>query len=145
MRTKLGERTVASVFTKIINRELSARIVWEDDAFIALLPNAHFVNQGHLLLVPKIEVDGIFDLPAKTYQKLWLHAKALSATLQKITEAPRIGIAVEGFSVPHVHVHLCPVYEVAQLDPHRSVSWTETDRDAFVRRFKCLHATKKRG
>lgn len=121
-----------TVFTQIIRRELPARIVWENDRFICFLPKDHFVNVGHLLLVPKVEVDEVFALDEATYAELWLVAKALAGPLQEVTGAARIGIAVEGFSVPHAHVHLCPVNAVAELDPHRDVAWPEAARDRFV-------------
>ncbi len=125
-----------TIFTQIINREVPARILWENDDFICFLPNSHFVNKGHILLVPKQEVDYIFDLHVDLYKQIWEHAKVLSEVLNQVIKAPRIGLAVEGFSVPHVHIHLCPIYEVGQLSPERSVEWTEQDRDDFVVSFQ---------
>ena len=66
---------MSSIFTKIINREEPARIVWEDHQFIAIIPKSQFVNIGHLLVIPKIEVDYIFDLPPDVYQTLWEHVR----------------------------------------------------------------------
>lgn len=122
---------MSTVFTKIIGRELPARIVWEDEEIISFLPKDHFVNPGHLLVVPKQETDYIFDLEDYTYHRLWDVAKMLSGPLKEITNCKRVGIAVEGFSVPHVHIHLCPLYNVTELDPHRKMPWSDSDRDAF--------------
>lgn len=83
-----------------------------------LFPLAH-VNPGHVLLIPKRHVDYIFDLDPALYGQLWEHAKFLAEPIRIATGAKRIGIAVEGFSVPHIHVHLVPINNMAELDPHR--------------------------
>ena len=85
----------------------------------------NFINKGHLLIVPKIEVDHIFDLDDEIYLKLWSVAKMLEKPLKKLTNAKCIDIAVEGFSVPHVHIHLTPLYNPSELDPHRNVEWSQ--------------------
>ncbi len=125
-----------SVFTKIINRELPANIVWEDAEVIVFLPHANFMNKGHLLVVPKMEVDHIFDLEDALYHQLWSVAKMLAKPLKELTKAKRIGIGVEGFSVPHVHIHLTPLYNQSELDPHRNVAWSEEERKVFVAEIK---------
>lgn len=129
---------MSSVFTQIIDRKLPARIVWESSDAICILPKDHFVNPGHLLLIPKKEVDYIFDLDERIYHLLWSLAKKLAEPLKTVTGASRIGIAVEGFSVPHVHIHLCPINNVAELDPHRNIPWGEMERDNFVKIFRAL-------
>ncbi|SHI15060.1 HIT family protein [Ferrimonas marina] len=126
---------MSTVFTQIINRELPGRIVYEDDDAFCILPRGHFVNPGHMLVIPKAEVDYIFDLDDETYHQLWALSKKLAGPLKALTGANRIGIAVEGFSVPHVHIHLCPLYDEADLSPHRNEPWSEQDRDEFVETF----------
>ena len=121
-----------TVFTKIIERELDALIIWEDDELIVFLPHANFMNKGHLLIVPKVQVDYVFDLEDELYHKLWSVAKVLAEPLKKITNAKRIGIGVEGFAVPHVHIHLTPLFEQSELDPHRNVEWRMEERQVFV-------------
>lgn len=123
---------MTSVFTKIINGEEPAHIIWQDSEIISFLPNNHFVNPGHILVVPKIEIDYIFDLDDELYQKMWAAAKFLPIPLKKVTKSKRIGIAVEGFSVPHVHIHLCPINAVTQLDPHRNEEWPKSERENFT-------------
>jgi len=127
---------MSTIFTKIINREVSAYIIWEDKEVIAFLPHDYFINKGHLLIVPKIEIDHIFDLDNEVYLKLWNIAKILAKPLKKLTNAKRIGIAVEGFSVPHVHIHLTPLYNPSELDPHRNVKWTQKERKEFIASMK---------
>ena len=100
---------MATLFTKIINREIPAFILKEDENFIAIL-DIHPVNLGHTLVIPKKEMDYIFDLDQDTYKDLFLFAKDLAPAIKKATEAKRVGIYVEGFEVPHVHVKLIPLH-----------------------------------
>jgi histidine triad (HIT) family protein len=121
-----------TVFTKIIEKELPAQIIWEDKDVIVFTPNANFMNQGHILVVPKEQIDYIFDLDDELYHKLWSVAKRLAKPLKSLTSAKRVGIGVEGFSIPHVHIHLTPLYNQSELDPHRDVPWSFEEREAFV-------------
>ena len=127
-----------TVFSKIIDRELPAYIVWEDEEVISFLPKADFMNKGHILVVPKVQVDHIFDLGDEIYHKLWSVAKLLAEPLKELTKAKRIGIGVEGFSVPHVHIHLTPLFSQSELDPYRDVFWSLKEREAFVDEMKKL-------
>ena len=99
---------MASVFTQIINREIPSNILWEDDNYIAFL-DISTMRPGHTLVVPKKEVDYIFELDDETYQGLFIAVKKISEALKKASGADRIGVAVEGFFVPHAHVHLIPI------------------------------------
>lgn len=107
------------IFCEIINGIEPSKTIWEDQDFIAFFPLKH-INPGHILLVPKVHIDYVFDLDSSMYTKLWSVAKNLSEPLQKATQSKRIGIAVEGFSVRHVHVHLVPVNSSLELDPNRA-------------------------
>lgn len=109
---------MSSIFTKIINREIPAHIVWENDNYLAFL-SIQPVNPGHLLVVPKKETDYVFDLNDEEYKELMIMAKLLATPLQKATKAKRIGLSVEGFGVPHVHVHLIPINQANEMDPHK--------------------------
>lgn len=99
---------MASIFTKIINREIPAYIVAEDEQFIAFL-DAFPVAHGHVLVVPKREVDYIFDLDTDTYTALHLFAKKVAEGLKQAMPCIRVGVAVVGLEVPHCHVHLIPL------------------------------------
>ena len=97
-----------SLFSSIIARELPAYIVAEDEHHIAFLdinPNA----LGHTLCVPKKEVDKLFDLSASEYQDLMMFSRSVAAALKQVVSCKRIGLAVIGLEVPHVHVHLIPL------------------------------------
>lgn len=99
---------MASIFTRIINGELPSYKIAEDDNFYAMLdinPNA----KGHTLCMPKKEVDKIFDLDESTYLKLMQFSRKVAAALEKVVPCNRVGMAVVGLEVPHVHVHLIPL------------------------------------
>jgi len=99
---------VASLFTKIIQREIPAEIVAEDDRFIAFLDIMPLV-MGHTLVVPKQEVDYIFDLDDDTLGAMNVFAKRVAQAVRRAVPCKRIGVAVIGLEVPHTHVHLVPL------------------------------------
>lgn len=99
---------MATIFTRIINREIPAHIVAEDDNFIAFL-DIMPLAKGHVLVVPKKEVDYIFDLDDTTLTGLHLFAKKVAKAIDKTIKCTRVGVAVIGLEVPHVHVHLVPL------------------------------------
>lgn len=106
---------MSSIFTKIINREIPGHIVAEDDSYIAFLDIQPLVH-GHLLVVPKQEVDYIFDLDDDTYSGLMLFAKKVAKGLKQAVDCKRIGVAVIGLEVPHVHVHLVPMNSMGDIN-----------------------------
>lgn len=106
---------MASIFTKIINREIPAHIVAEDENYIAFLDIMPLVK-GHLLVVPKVEVDYIFDLEDDTYTGLQLFVKKIALAQEKVIPCTRIGTAVIGLEVPHVHVHLVPLNSMDDIN-----------------------------
>lgn len=106
---------MASLFTKIINREIPAYIVAEDDRYIAFLDINPLV-MGHTLAVPKKEVDYIFDLDDDTLAGLQLFCKQVAAGVKEAFPCNRIGVAVVGLEVPHTHVHLVPINTMDDLN-----------------------------
>lgn len=108
------------IFCKIVLGVEPAHKIWESEQFLAFL-SIHPCNPGHICLIPKTHVDYVFDLEEPLYSRIFQASKQLSESLKKATSAKRIGIAVEGFNVPHVHIHLVPLYNVAELDPHRHI------------------------
>lgn len=99
---------MASIFTRIINRELPGHIVAEDDQYIAFLDITPLVV-GHVLVVPKKEVDYIFDIEDQSLGGLMIFAKKVARGLRKAVPCKRIGVSVIGLEVPHTHVHLVPM------------------------------------
>ncbi len=107
------------VFCKIIKGGFPSNLIWENEDYLAFL-DINPINQGHTLLIPKNHVDDIFDLPDKNYSEIFLLAKKLSNAIKNSTKSERVGLAVEGLSVPHVHIHIVPVNRVGDLDPKRA-------------------------
>ncbi len=104
-----------SIFTKIINREIPAYIIEENDKFIAFL-DVFPLAKGHTLVVPKKQVDYIFDLDEKTHSELWKFAKRISVKVNSAIECKRVGVAVIGLEVPHAHIHLVPLNNVEDIN-----------------------------
>jgi len=104
-----------SIFTKIINREIPGHILAENDRFIAFLDVMPLVA-GHTLVVPKNEVDYIFDLDDAALSEMMVFAKQVAIAVKKAVPCKRIGIAVIGLEVPHTHVHLVPMNQVGDIN-----------------------------
>ncbi|MCU0367537.1 MAG: HIT family protein [Cyclobacteriaceae bacterium] len=104
-----------SIFTRIINREIPAQIIAEDDRFIAFLDVMPLVT-GHTLIVPKQEVDYIFDLDDQLLADMIVFAKKVAKVLKQSIECKRIGVAVIGLEVPHTHVHLVPMNAMGDIN-----------------------------
>ncbi len=99
---------MASIFTKIINGEIPCYKIAENDQFLAFLDVFPLVK-GHVLVVPKQEIDYIFDLPDQLLADLFIFAKSIAPAIEKAVPCQRIGITVIGLEVPHAHVHLVPM------------------------------------
>ena len=106
---------MASVCTKIVNGEIPSYKVAEDENYYAFLDIAPMA-EGHTLVIPKRESDYIFALDNEEYSGLWSFAKRVAAALEKAVPCKRIGVAVLGMEVPHVHIHLVPLQSEADLD-----------------------------
>lgn len=105
---------MASVFTKIINGEIPAYKVAETDKFLAFLdvnPNA----KGHTLCIPKQEINKIFDMEEDLYLELMQFSRKVAIALEKSIDCKRVGMAVVGLEVPHVHVHLIPLNNMDEM------------------------------
>ncbi|MDR2063252.1 MAG: HIT family protein [Candidatus Nomurabacteria bacterium] len=103
-----------SVFTKIIDGEIPAHKVYEDEKVLAFL-DIHPLTDGHVLLIPKDQVDYLFDLPDEDYRYLWEVAKKLAHAMKNAMKTLRVGVIVEGFAVPHTHIHLVPINNDQEL------------------------------
>jgi len=117
---------MASIFTKIINGEIPCYKVAENDEFIAFLdvnPNA----KGHTLVVPKKEVNRLFDLDKTTYTNLMAFSREVAIALEKAVSCNRIGMSVIGLEVPHVHVHLIPLNAMEDIQFKKKVSLTKDE------------------
>lgn len=105
---------MSSIFTKIIEREIPAHVVAEDEDNIAFL-DINPLSVGHTLVIPKKEVDYLFDLDDDVYTSLNLFAKKVAIAVKQVT-GKRIGTAVIGLEVPHAHIHLIPFTQMSELN-----------------------------
>ncbi len=113
-----------SVFTKIISGEIPSYKVAEDDNFYAFLdinPNA----KGHTLVVPKKEVDKLFDLDEETYTKLFQFSRKVAKAMEKVIPCKRVGLSVIGLEVPHVHVHLIPLNHMEDIQFNKKEKFSD--------------------
>lgn len=109
---------MASIFTKIIQGEIPCFKIAEDEHFLAFLDIAP-IEKGHTLVIPKKEIDYVFDLDEELYVGLHLFAKRVAHALEKTVPCQRIGQTVLGLEVPHAHIHLVPLIEVQFIDFRR--------------------------
>ncbi|MBP7173289.1 MAG: HIT family protein [Cloacibacterium sp.] len=106
---------MGSIFTKIINGEIPCYKIAEDEhhlAFLDIMPLA----KGHTLVIPKKEVDLIFDLETEEYKNLWAFAQQVAKKIGTAIPCVRVGVAVVGLEVPHAHIHLVPLNEMKDLN-----------------------------
>jgi len=99
-----------SIFTRIINGEIPAQKIYEDDKVIVIL-DIHPMTPGHALVIPKVQIDSLWDLDDALYAYVMEVVKKVAARQQEVLSPKRVGITLDGFSVPHVHVHVFPLYE----------------------------------
>ena len=117
---------MATIFSKIISGELPSYKIAETDDFLAFLdvnPNA----KGHTLCIPKQEVNKIFDLDPNTYQNLMEFSRKVAVALEKTVSCKRVGMAVIGLEVPHVHVHLIPLNTMKDMDFSNKLDFTKEE------------------
>ena len=107
---------------RIINGEISADKIYEDDRVIAML-DIHPVREGHTLVILKKQIDHIWDLDDDDYAYLWRVSNKIGKHIRAVLKSPRVGVVVEGFGVPHVHIHLIPIYKQYDL------SMTDKDKN----------------
>ncbi|RYJ41295.1 HIT family protein [Flavobacterium beibuense] len=127
---------MASIFTKIVNGEIPAYKVAEDDKFLAFLdvnPNA----KGHTLCIPKQEINKIFDMEEDHYLGLMKFSRKVAKALEKTVACKRVGVAVVGLEVPHVHVHLIPLNE---MDEMRFINKVKLEKEEFEALAKEINA-----
>jgi histidine triad (HIT) family protein len=123
---------MSTIFTKIVNGEIPAYKIAEDDKYLAFLdvnPNA----KGHTLCIPKQEIDKIFDMDDELYLGLMKFSKKIAAALEKTVPCKRIGMAVVGLEVPHAHVHLIPLNEMDEMRFQNKVSLSKEEFETLAK------------
>ncbi|MFO0202461.1 MAG: HIT family protein [Alphaproteobacteria bacterium] len=106
---------MASIFTRIIRGEIPCHKVGEDEHFLAFL-DINPLREGHTLVVPKLEVDRFFDLPADLLAAVMPFAQEVAVRIRRACPCDRVGVAVIGLEVPHAHVHLIPIDGMSDMD-----------------------------
>jgi histidine triad (HIT) family protein len=106
---------MATIFTKIVKGEIPCYKVAETEKFLAFL-DINPLAVGHTLVIPKKEIDYLFDIEDTMYQELFLFAKKVALAVENVIPCQRIGIAVVGLEVPHAHIHLVPLQTVYDID-----------------------------
>ncbi len=106
---------MSTIFTKIINGDIPSFKVAENDSCYAFL-DIEPVTRGHVLVVPKIETDYIFDLTDEQLSELMCFAKKVAKKMDQVFDCERIGVSVIGLEVPHAHVHLMPINGITDMD-----------------------------
>ena len=107
-----------TLFTRILNRELPGRFVYEDEQCFAILTIAP-LRPGHTLVIPKAEVDHWIDLPAELSSHLFAVAQRISTAMQQAFSPKKVGLIIAGLEVPHTHLHLVPIHQLHDLNFER--------------------------
>ena len=126
-----------SIFSRIIAREIPAYIVAEDKYHIAFLdinPNA----MGHTLCVPKKEENKLFDLDEEEYAALMHFSRRVATAIRQVVPCKRVGLSVIGLEVPHVHVHLIPLHEMADATFQKKVAPTKDDMQSLTQKISAV-------
>lgn len=106
---------MATIFSKIINGEIPAYKVAESDDFLAFL-DINPLAEGHTLVIPKKEIDYVFDMDDEAYKELFLFAKKVARAIKQVVPCTKIGVAIIGLEVSHAHIHLVPINDVYDID-----------------------------
>ncbi len=106
---------MASIFTKIIKGDIPSYKIAEDENYFAFL-DINPLAKGHTLIIPKKEVDYIFDIEDELYKGLFAFAKKVGLAIEKVVPCKRMGLTVIGLEVPHAHIHLIPINSIYDMD-----------------------------
>jgi histidine triad (HIT) family protein len=127
---------MASVFTKIIRHEIPARIIWEDDVTVAFL-DAHPQAYGHTLVVPREEIDEWTDMPTDLSAHLFRVVSSVGKAQRDVFDCARVGVVIQGYGVPHAHVHVFPTRSPADFDDSLAMTTPDPGQmDAAAQRLR---------
>jgi len=126
---------VSSIFSKIINKEIPASILKENNNFISFM-DAFPIQNGHSLVIPKLEIDNILDLPEDTYNGLFSFAREISIAIKKALGCKKVGISVIGFEVPHAHIHLVPMNKISDMNFNNKIITSKEEINFFANKIK---------
>ena len=127
---------MASIFSKIINDEIPAYKILENENFLAFL-DIFPLAKGHVLVIPKKEIDYLFDIFSDEYGELWKFAQQVAKAMDKVIDCKRIGVAVVGLEVPHAHIHLVPLNNVSDINFERpKLSFSEEEMNEVAQKIR---------
>ena len=127
---------MSSLFTRIVKGEIPCHKVGEDDRFLAFLDISP-LREGHTLVIPKMEVDRFFDLPADVLSGIMPFAQEVAVRIRRACPCDRVGLAVIGLEVPHAHVHLIPIDRMSDMDFTRpKLTLTQDELAAIASRIR---------
>ena len=125
---------MASIFSKIISDEIPAYKILENENFLAFL-DIFPLAKGHVLVIPKKEIDYLFDISSDEYGELWKFARQVAKAMDKVIDCKRIGVAVIGLEVPHAHIHLVPLNNVSDINFERpKLSFSEEEMNEVAQK-----------
>ena len=127
---------MASIFSKIISDEIPAYKILENENFLAFL-DIFPLAKGHVLVIPKKEIDCLFDISSDEYVELWKFAQQVAKAMDKVIDCKRIGVAVIGLEVPHAHIHLVPLNNVSDINFERpKLSFSEEEMNEVAKNIR---------
>lgn len=126
-----------SIFTKIINNELPAYRIHEDELTISILALDQ-VSPGHVIVIPKEETNHWFDVSPEAYTRVGLNAQKIAKAIQQFSGCPRVGTIVAGFEVPHYHLHLIPAWSIPDIDFKRAKRLSDDEMKSICEKIKAL-------
>ena len=127
---------MASIFSKIINDEIPAYKILENENFLAFL-DIFPLAKGHVLVIPKKETNYLFDIASDEYLELWRFAQKVAKAMDKVIDCKRIGVAVIGLEVPHTHIHLVPLNNVSDINFERTkLSFSEKEMNEVAQNIR---------
>ena len=127
---------MASIFSKIISDEIPAYKILENENFLAFL-DIFPLAKGHVLVIPKKEIDYLFDISSDEYGELWKFAQQVAKAMDKVIDCKRIGVAVIGLEIPHAHIHLVPLNNVSDINFERpKLSFSEEEMNEVAQNIR---------
>lgn len=127
---------MASIFSKIISDEIPTYKILENENFLAFL-DIFPLAKGHVLVIPKKEIDYLFDISSDDYGELWKFAQQVAKAMDKVIDCKRIGVAVIGLEVPHAHIHLVPLNNVSDINFERpKLSFSEEEMNEVAQKIR---------
>ena len=127
---------MVSIFSKIINDEIPAYKILENENFLAFL-DIFPLAKGHVLVIPKKETNYLFDINSDEYLELWKFAQQIAKAMDKVIDCKRIGVAVIGLEVPHAHIHLVPLNNVSDINFERpKLSFSEEEMNEVAQNIR---------